>query len=98
MNHYSFEKLVKEIENMSWDQMITFCNEKCIIFEKASSKTEEGRERVRLANDIKGVLFWLGNGVKPYSLENGKFQMLKTLCLNLINKSQLKKEALEAFQ
>lgn len=102
MNPYDFSKFLEEIKELDLHQMIKIANTRCRSLENASfgvkgavKRRQEGS--VEFVANLKELLFWLGNGIKPHGLTEGEFQMLRPLCVNLIAKNQLKPEALEVF-
>lgn len=102
MEIYNFETLVKQIQDMSYPDMIEHCQKRCASLEQLSYGVKGAVRRrelgsAQLAEDIKGILFWLYYGKKPLGLSEDKFQMLYPVCLNLIEKSQIKPEALRVF-
>jgi len=102
MNPYDFSTFLEKIKDLDWHEMIKVANDRCESVERASSGVRGAPKRrqegsVEFAHDLKGLLFWLGNGIKPHGLSEGQFQMLRPLCVNLIAKNQLKPEALEVF-
>lgn len=102
MQPYDFEKFIVQIKELSLHEMIFTANERCTRLEGASFGRKGAVKRrqdgsMEFVEKLKGLLFWLGNGIKPYGLDEYDFQLLKPLCVNLVAKKQLKPEALETF-
>lgn len=62
----------------------------------AVKKREDGA--LKYADDLKGLIFFLGNGIKPFGVSDSVFHSFKPICENLVNKKQFKPEILEVFQ
>lgn len=102
METYDFNKFIEQIKDMNWADMIFYCNERCLSLEQSSYKIKGAIQRrelgsSQLAEDIKGVLFWLQYGTRPSGLDENKFNILRPVCLKLIEKNQLKPEAIKIF-
>ncbi len=102
MNSYDFSKFLDEIKDLDLYEMIKMASERCRILEEASfgvkgavKRRQEGS--VEFIANIKELLFWLGNGIKPAGLSDVEFQKFRPLCMNLIAKKQFKPEALVVF-
>lgn len=50
------------------------------------------------ANDLKGLIFFLNSGIKPFGVSESVFFSFKPICENLVRKKQLKPEILELFK
>lgn len=102
MELYSLRDFLEQIQDLDWHEIITAANAKCASLERSSygvkgaiKKRESGS--IDLAEKIKGLLFWLQNGIKPVGLTESEFQMLRSICIKLIEKKQLRREALNIF-
>jgi len=49
------------------------------------------------ASDLKELIFFLGNGVKPFGISDSVFYSFKPICENLVNKKQFKPGILDLF-
>ncbi len=96
MNLYSFSEFIDAIKNLDYHEILKNADTRCWQLEHTSRK-EKDRGGLRLADNIKGLLFWLKNGQKPNGLYDWDFILLKPVCKNLIQKKQLKPEALDIF-
>ena len=52
---------------------------------------------IEYASDLKGLIFFLGNGIKPFGVSDSVFYSFKPICENLVNKKQFKPEILNLF-
>lgn len=52
---------------------------------------------VRYSSQLGGLLFWLHYGTRPNGLSGGDFMSLRKICEKLVEKKQLKPEALNIF-
>lgn len=100
---YDFDKFLEEIKDLDWHTIIPLAETKCISLERGSYGVKGAVKRrelgsTELVEKIKGLLFWLQNGMKPAGLSETDFQKLRPLCLNLIEKKQLKPEAIKIFE
>jgi len=102
MRPYDFDEFLKQIEDLSLHEMILAANARCAALERGSYGIRGAVKRrelgsTKLADKIKGLLFWLQNGMKPAGLSDSDFRLLRPICVKLIEKKQLKEEALELF-
>lgn len=99
-NKFAF---LEKIMDLSWDKMIQSAEKEANHVESISYGVKGAIRNRELGSPayirfLSGLLYWLRNGVKPYDLSYDEFQSLRPLCVKLIEKQQLKPEALNEFE
>lgn len=93
----NFESFLVGISDLSYLEMIKEAELKCKLLENTKNR-DLITQNYDIAEKIKNFLFWLRTGEKPYSLDKKTFLLIKPICKNLIDKGQLKNEAIEIFK
>jgi hypothetical protein len=99
---YNIDEFIERIKDMDWHDMVP---EVCREGEQARRRSEKGKaaaEAVRqgslkYAALLGGFAFFLQNSSKPAGLTDAEFQLFRPVCEKLVQKGQLKPEALELF-
>jgi len=102
-NPYDFQKFIDSVKDFDYLEIIKSAEQRCYELESLSYGRKgavRAREMgsARLADQLKGLLFWLRTGQKPFGLSDGHFEAWKVICERLVAKQQLKPEALAVFQ
>ncbi len=101
-NAYDFQRFIESVKDLDYHEIILAAQRRCHELE-AISYGVKGAVRARemgsteVAEQLKGLLFWLRTMQKPAGLSDGHFASLRGLCENLVRKEQLKPEALNIF-
>ncbi len=102
-NPYDFQKFIDSIKDLDYHEIMLAAQRRCHDLESISYG-RKGAVRARemgstqLAEQLKGLLFWLRTMQKPAGLSDGHFASLRAICENLVRKGQLKPEALNIFR
>jgi hypothetical protein len=101
-NPYDFRPFIDSVKEMDYLDIIKAAERRCYELESISYG-QKGAVRARemgstrLAEQLKGLLFWLRTMQKPLGLSDGDFASLRVICDNLVRKQQFKPEALDIF-
>jgi hypothetical protein len=100
---YDINKFIERIKDMDYVQILTEAQQEVYRAESGTSgvkgavkKRESGA--LGYAADIKGLIFFLSSGIKPFGVSDYIFYSFKPIIQNLVNKKQFKPEALEVFK
>jgi hypothetical protein len=102
-NQFDKQAFLNRIKDLDWHQMIDITSKEVGHVESISYNIKgavKNREQgsVGYIDFLKGFLFWLSNGIKPAGLSNDEFRTFRPICEKLIEKKQLKPEALSVFK
>lgn len=99
---YDIQTFIRRNEDKDLLEMIDAANREVIAAEAGSvgvkgaiAKREAGS--LKYAGDLKELLFFLRNGIKPFGAGDSLFCSFKPLCEKLVNKNQFKPEILALF-
>lgn len=100
---YDITKFIERIKDMDYIQILAEAKEEVYRAESATSGVKgsiKKREAGALgyASEIKGLIFFLSTGTKPFGINDTIFYSFKPIVQNLVNKKQFKSEALEVFE
>ena len=100
---YDINNFIERIKDMDYTQILVEAQQEVYRAESGTSgvkgaikKREAGA--LRYAAEVKGLIFFLNSGTKPMGVNNHIFYSFKQIVQNLVNKKQLKPEALEVFR
>lgn len=100
---FNLNSHIKKLADLDWLEMVTEngkeCNaiEKISIPRKAENKTDIEYLQQKYLSNLKGLGFFLGQGIKPYGVDEDTFQSFKPLIESLVSKGQMKEEILTVF-
>jgi len=102
MQPYDINKFIERVKDKDHLAIIAEAQQSVYAAESGTSavkgavkKREAGA--LEYAADMKGLIFFLGNGIKPFGVSDHVFQSFKPIVQSLVDRKQLKKEALEVF-
>jgi len=99
---YDICQFIEKIKDNDWHKIIAEAQEEAYRAEQGTSGVKgavKKREAGALdyANDLKGLIFFLGNGIKPFGVSDSVFHSFKPICKNLVEKKQFNPEVLNLF-
>lgn len=100
---YDFIETVKRIENLDWHEMIQILQTEIQVAERNAFSGKPGCVKHRdmgapaYASRLKSLTFFLGNCVIPGSATDSDRDIYKRITIKLVDKKQLKPEALHVF-
>lgn len=100
MDTYSFRDFLESIENLNFHEMREAVARRRADAELANSRKKVLRVRapaIKLAAQLAGLQAWMAMGLKANGMLDEDFALIEPLCRKLIEKKQLKPEALNLF-
>ncbi len=99
---YDIYEFIERIKDKSYLDIISETEAECSRAESGTSKVKGAVAKrevgaLNYASDLKGLLFFFRNGIKPAGLSDHKFEALKPICENLVRKQQFKATILDQF-
>lgn len=99
---YSFSEFLKSIEDLDFLQAALRTEQELSSVHIVRYKGKDARMRgehpsLKYEDKLKGLLFWFHSCVKPATLSDSDFQLIRPLCEKLVAKNQLKSSALTPF-
>ena len=100
---YNISEFLKQIENMDYPEIMNYAEGVARRIEGLSFKVKgavKARElgSMKYVQQIKQFLFFMGNGIKPFGVDEHIFQLYRPVCEKLVQKKQFKPEVLDKFQ
>lgn len=99
---YDIHNFIEIIKDKNYPEIIIEIQNEIYQAERGTSgvkgavkKRESGA--LEYAEDLKGLAFFLGNGIKPYGVSESVFYSFKPICEKLVEKKQFKPEILKLF-
>lgn len=94
MTYYDFGYFLDTVKHLDYDDIMLATKQQLA---KVTEKGKKG-EVLNYGGKLKGFLFWLKTGKKPYNFYKNEFVQLKSICENLVAKKQLKSSTLALFK
>ena len=99
---YDINKFIERIKDKDYLDILNDAQREVYMAESGTSgvkgavkKREAGA--LEYAADLKGLIFFLGSGIKPHGVSDRVFFSFEPICKNLVDKKRLKPEVLELF-
>lgn len=100
---YDFTAFIDRVKDMSYKDMLSAA-EKALVSGENNSRGRKMGARARqqgslsLVDEVGEFIFFLRNGVKPFSVSELNWALYRTPIENLVRKGQMKPSALKVFQ
>jgi hypothetical protein len=104
MSDFNFKEFLDGIEDLDFFQAAQRAEHELHFVEPLARRQFRKRDiqrdtrPIRYSDQLSGLLFWFHSAMKPAGLSEQEFQLIRSLCERLVQKGQLKKEALLAFK
>ena len=100
---YNFKDFLQAVQNDDLFEVVKKAEEACYWAEAQSYRVKGAVKRrqmgsIKFAEQLKGLLFFLKNGIEPMGLSNHDFLAIRPLAEKLVAKGQLKPEILHLFE
>ncbi len=100
--YYNMNKFLERVKDKDLHEITQLAQNEVYLTELGTSgvkgavkKRESGA--LEYASDLKALIFFLGNGIRPHGINESVFQSFKPLCENLVEKKQFKSSILDIF-
>ena len=103
MQPYDINRFIESVKDKDYYVILDEAQKAVYAAERGTSGVK-GAVRKREAGalgyaaDLKGLIFFLGNGVKPAGVNDYVFQSFKPIVQSLVDRKQFKPEALDVFK
>ena len=99
---YDIRKFIERVKDKNCPEIMVEAQRETYRAEQGTSgvkgavkKREAGA--LEYADNLKGLIFFMGNRIKPFGISDQVFQSFKPICENLVEKKQFKPELLKLF-
>ena len=91
-----YQSVESIIINIKGKSLVEIKQELCRMLEINETKNQD-TETFITGDNIKKILFWLQNGIKPNGMSDTDFLKLKPICEKLVANNELKEQILNNF-
>jgi len=101
-NPYDLQQFIDSVKDLDWHEIVKTASDRRhhlqnISFSRKGAPRAREMGSVQLATQLTALLSWLGDFQKPLGLSDGHFAAFRVICENLVQKGQVKPDALAVF-
>jgi len=101
-SRYRINEFIEVVKDKNFIEIVRLGEQEVTFAERRMAPNVKGCVKARQEGGhyvavLKGFLFFMKNGIKPYGVHDEDFQLFRPICENLVHKKQFKSSIMDFF-